>query len=77
MAQTDKLTADATRCMFKNIVGDDIYRKFADRVIQDIRNNHDLRYWQQNIWSKFVEAHPNAPTDLNEIRKAFSWCYIH
>jgi hypothetical protein len=77
MSQTDKLTADAMRCLFKEMVGEAVYRKFADRVIHDIGTHHELRYWQQNIWSKFVVAHPNAPAGLDEIRKAFSWCYIH
>lgn len=65
------------RELFRKFTGDETFRKFAYRINRDLQENHALRHWQERDWAAFLESHPDAPTDHNQIRRAFSWCYIH
>lgn len=68
---------ERVRELFSDFAGEATAQKFACRIIRDLHEDRALRYWQQQIWTTFVESHAGVPAGHEEIRKALSWCYIH
>src|SRR5689334_13264953 len=65
------------RALFQTFAGHEKFGKFVNQVFRDLQTGHELRQWQQKIWTDFHEAHPDVPTDPDVIRAAFAWCLIH
>ena len=61
------------------------FRRFTTQLRRDAPDNSQygrqrddtLRYWQEQLWTRFNSEHPSAPTDMDSIRAALLWCNVH
>jgi hypothetical protein len=49
------------------------YRKFVQQGI----NAGQMRYWQEQAWNRFTDAHPEYVVDLGELVAALRVCHLH
>lgn len=71
------MNATEIRRAFCEHLGVERYRRFVNQIVRETPERNELAYWQDRCWREFVNRAPHAPTELNDIRLLFLWCYIH
>jgi hypothetical protein len=54
-------------------LGNDLYPNF----VQQLRRAGRLRYWQERLWSQFVDAHPEFSCSVEELQEVLLVCELH
>ena len=62
---------------FISVVGLDQYKRFIVALFSDSLEKKRLFYWQQEIWEKFIDVHPNHKMDFDQMLVELRWCYWH
>ncbi len=71
------MSATEIRRAFREHLGVERFRGFVGQIVRDSPERNELRFWQDRCWREFVSHLPNAPTELDDIRRLLLWCYIH
>jgi hypothetical protein len=64
----------ALRRALAAFLGDERFRKF---VRQGFRRGQQLRYWQEQEWSRFTAAHPEFAVGMEVLEVALRICELH
>src|SRR5438046_2361249 len=67
------MDAAALRQALAGFMGADRFRKFVQQFGQAGR----LRFWQEEVWGRFVAAHPELAVSVDELRVALRVCELH
>ena len=63
---------EVLRAVLRTFLGDRDYRRFLDAGVCS-----PLKYWQERVWCKFVELHPELAVSDSEREEMLSVCPVH
>ena len=61
----------------KDFLGEEKFNKFFDAFHKNCRHHKRLMYWQEQLWSKFLEDHSLEFQTFADIENIFMFCRVH
>ena len=65
------------RTAFSKFVGKERFNEFVKTLNTAHIDLKRLRFWQEQLWKRFVQSHPDWPVNFGIVREAFRFCEVH